>query len=63
MVGGAIAGSLLRGIGSKITGHSGGKGALVGAIVGGLAGNHKKDKKRKHKKEGHRGYSSSSDSD
>jgi Glycine zipper len=63
LVGGAIAGSLLGGIGSKLTGHSGGKGALVGAIVGGLAGHHKKEKKKKHRKEGQRGYSSSSDSD
>jgi outer membrane lipoprotein SlyB len=60
LVGGAIAGSLLGGIGSKITGHDGGKGALLGAIVGGLAGHHKKEKKKKQ--HGQRGYDSS-DSD
>ena len=58
-----MAGSLLGGIGSKMTGHSGGQGALLGAVVGGIAGHfekkHRKDKKKHH---GQRGFDSS-DSD
>jgi hypothetical protein len=56
VVGGAFAGSLLGGIGSKLTGHDGGKGALLGAIVGGIAGHHKKKKEKKY---GQRGVDSS----